>query len=665
MAFNILPPIKGGGRERKFFVFLKFFFLGIISIFVLFFVILAIYFFNFFSIFQLAKEGKDNLEYSISAAKLKNFSYAAYYAEQGKSDFNLARLRLEKARNNFLTKHLTTWSYQLEGVENILLTAETLSKAVERGSVLGENLQKILPENQGLNFSQLDQEQRKKILKLLYESSPEILGIKADLDLANLSIEKVSPVGILKPFDSKITEIKRQLNQASALADEAVPLAQILPILSGYPQKAAYLVMLQNSDELRPTGGFLGTYGILEVENGEILAFDTHDIYHMDMPAKDKINVLPPDPIVKYLNKKWFLRDANWSPDWPTSAEKIQWFFYLENGYLPEKDRSNGYSGQFNGAIGITPKFITDLLKITGPIAVEGQTYDENNFTKLLEYRVEKGYVQLGISSWQRKEVISEISKQIKNKLFDLSLEKWPELINTISDNISQKNVLVYFNNSQYEKLARELGWAGELKNISGDYLMVVDSNMGAYKTDAVMNKSIIRSLTQKKDGLYAQVKINYAHNGGFDWRTTRYQSYTRIIIPYGSQLIKVSGTAGDSKVAPEELNVQRENFSLSEEKTLTSIGAYVSVEPGDIYSLVVEYKLPDYIYKKYIDSGIYNFYMQKQPGNNIEELSIDVNLENAIKSYSPLGFSAKRPSDNKINWKTNLERDRTFEVSF
>ena len=75
--------------------------------------------------------------------------------------------------------------------------------------------------------------------------------------------------------------------------------------------------------------------------------------------------------------------------------------------------------------------------------------------------------------------------------------------------------------NEYLEELVKEIGMGGEMKEAEGDYLMVVDANMAALKTDAVMEKIINYKVKERKGELFATVKIDYNHKGiKKDWKT-------------------------------------------------------------------------------------------------------------------------------------------------
>jgi len=644
---NAIPMIKRRRRRRRIFKFFKFFFSVCLGIFLL----LAIFFgpaiFSCLGAYKQARAGKANLEEAISLAEKKSFTQAADYAGLAEENFYFSLARTDEARTRFFVSRIPILNRQLEDASYLIKTAEILSKAFKEGLLIAKNLESA----SSLTFSRFSREEKRKILKSIYESGPELTGLKANLDLAYLNLEKVEARGILKLFKNKIEKFKQELNHGRELAGQAIPMTEIIPALAGYPGKSNFLVLLQNSDELRPTGGFLGTYGILETDSGDITRFDTHDIYHMDMPVKDLLNVAPPESIKKYLNDKWYMRDANWSPDWPTSAQKIDWFFKKENDLLPPENQINNFSGEFNGLMAITPKLVTDLLAITGPIFIDNEEYNQNNFTRLLEYKVEKEYVQLGVPSWQRKEIIGRILEELKIKLFDLPPDRWLEALDAVVENALKKNILVYFKDDRLEDLTKDLGWAGEIKETAGDYLMIVDANLGALKTDAAMSRSISYNLEQGTNGLFVKLRINYKHNGGFDWRTTRYRTYTRIYVPLGSELVKAEGfTEGDTRVG--------------QEAGKTYFGGFMSIEPGEIGSLNFLYKLPDKLAENIANSKQYELLIQKQPGSQVEALAVDLKLKNEVKSYSPTGFYVNDYGEG-VKWETELGVDRKFEINF
>lgn len=639
-------------EENRLLKYFKYFSFGLLVIFILCFIYIGVNFLRIKDLYHNTMAGKSQLEMATTMAKEQDFNSAISYSDKAMKNFELASAQVRSLQSNFFISHISAIATQFSNVDYILSAGKILSRAVKEGSSFVKELGILQTGGKNLAYSKYTPEERKIILKRIYESGPELVGLKANLDLALLNLEDVNYIGPFWPLHDKILAVKDKVKNASDIIEKLIPMSQLIPKISGYPNETNYLFLLQNKDELRPTGGFIGTYGIVSLSAGEIERFDTHDIYHMDMPVKDSLKVEPPAEIKKYLGvPNWYMRDANWSPDWPTSAQKIQWFYDQENKLLTGKNRINNFDSQFNGVIGVTTDFITSLLHLVGPITVEGVEYNENNFSNLLEYRVERGYTQLGVSKWQRKEVIGEIGRQLKIKLLDFPVDRWNEILNIMNENFQKKNILIYMDDPGLQTMVREQGWSGELKNVSGDYVMVVDSNMASFKTDAVISRSLNYSIEAVNNGLLAKLKISYSHQGGADWRTTKYRTYTRVYVPKGAKLIKAEGNTEDQVLVREEFDK-------------TYFGAFISIGPGQIGNLYFEYQLPQNITDQLMN-GKYSLYMQKQPGKNIDNLDIDLKFIDNIKSYSPTGFYVNKIGNNGINWQSNLNKDQELEVNF
>jgi len=628
---------------------LKVFIVGIFILLLFFIVIFLGSFFHLKNIYSHTNVARNNLEQASELIKLKEFDLAEKKAGIAYDNFEESLQALESIQDNFVFSRIEITNNILRDVSFILSAGLNLSKASIGISDFGLRVENLLKKDGNMSFESLGVDQKRDLLEVIYESSPEFHGIKANIDLSIDSLSNINPNGIFFPIEDELLNLKEKMIEASSLMSKILPISEMLPKLAGYPTKSNYLILLQNSDELRPTGGFIGTYGILQMKAGAIERLDTHDIYHLDMPVKDKINIKPPAPLKKYLGvDKWYMRDSNWSPDWSESAQKIKWFYNLENSKLKKPDDVNN----FVGVIGITPEFVTDLLNFTGPLEVNGVIYDKDNFVDLLQYKVEKGYVFLGIPSWHRKEEVGDILAELKKRLLSMPIDRLPEIINLINDNLARKNILFYFNDLATQEIAKNSNYTGEINETNGDFIMVVDANMAAYKTDAVVGKSIEYSLNQSVNGLFAELKINYSHRGSFDWKTTRYRSYTRVYVPKGSQLIKSWGGSD-------------EPVRVYDEGNKTVFAGFISIEPGKVNNIYLKYKLPENIDLSTKIKKEYDLYFQKQPGSKIEELKVNLNFDNIIKSYKPVGFFVDNKKGDEITWTTDLETDRKFNIKF
>src|SRR5919201_1708057 len=144
-------------------------------------------------------------------------------------------------------------------------------------------------------------------------------------------------------------------------ADEALRAALAAPSALGATRPRDYLLVPENPWDLRATGGFAGTAALLHAWHGRLTltASQASDTVGARRPGY----VPPPLPLLVYQHlSNWYYRDANWSPDFPTSAALLRYFYWLGAGRLPD------------GVVAFDTYLLGPLLQITGPVRVPGTT---------------------------------------------------------------------------------------------------------------------------------------------------------------------------------------------------------------------------------------------------------------------------------------------------
>ncbi len=613
--------------------------------------ILLSFIFSFKHWQQFTKEalaGQESIKIGINYLMNKDFKGASVEFTRAKENLERSKQELESLQNKWIAAKFVPGRNQLNYLSNLNDSALIISRSAAQVSNLAINLSSnsFIDTN---DFNSLSTSQKSSFIQSIIVLEPELNALKANISLALIKLNSIPRYSVLWPIRNKLNTVKEQLTEAHWLLGKTMPIVRLLPAFSGYPEPAHYLIMLQNNDELRPSGGFLGSYVRLDVSNfGEIDKLEASDIYHLDMPSIGKTKFTAPLPITTYLKvKNWYLRDANWSPDWPTSAKQIQTMFH-------EESLASGIEEPpMDAIIAITPEFVANLLRITGPITVKGETYAPENMQALLQYNVEVAYLEEDISSWDRKDIINDLIYELKNRLSKLSLKQYPLILEKITESINKKDLLIYFNNPHEQVIAQDLEASGEVAKNHDDFLMVVDANLAAFKSDAVITKNIFYKLDSTKKGLIAQTKLNYRHNSGFDWRTTRYRSFTRIYAPLGSKLINIDG-----------LKSNETDITIFEDKELNKqvFGFFWSIEPGSSRELTINYSLPSSLQNKIKEEKQYQLLVQRQPGSRIERISIAIDLEDEIEQIIPDDtFNEKKAT--RAYWTSDLDKDKKFII--
>lgn len=498
--------------------------------------------------------------------------------------------------------------------------------------------------------SAITPDQRRTLLEAISNSPSAIDSAQIQLTDAIAQLDDMPKSGLIGPVQTVVTLLNDNLPQLHAAVKKGVPFLKIAPIILGTPETQTYLFLLQNNTELRPTGGFIGTYGILQLEDGDIKDFTTDNIYNLDNTVKKELHVTPPEALQRYLGStQWFMRDSNWHPDFPISAEKAVEFYHLEKGPVET----------INGVISVTPNVIHDLLTITGPITIDGDEYTAENLTEKLQYEVEVGFRQEGITDAGRKAVIGKLANQIMERVMDTPKSRWPELSAVLLDSLEEKHIMIYSMNTDVQSLMSEIGWDGSMHQGEGDFAMVVDTNLAALKTDRVMSKQIDYVVFPEGEDLVVELTLRYKNDGQFDFFTTRYRSYTRIYVPAGSELVSSRGFLTNDRYLGGEAAEAEVSYDPEVDKTV--IAGFISVEPQTEEVITIKYRLPRSLAEQVTKVG-YSLYFQKQSGTDNVTLNGDITMQNKVKHITPLD-AAEKISNTKVHFSKPLTTDYELEL--
>lgn len=593
-----------------------------------------------------AKDGQRQFLEAQASLETQNFSEASASLDSAIASFTDAKKDLR----------VLTWlrvvpiaERQYRAATHLLNVGITTGNSVREVTEFGRTTIEPFRTNGKLSLDSLSPSDKREILKKLTDAQPVLASANDQIDSALEELEKIPSSGLLKPLKDAVGPMRDKLPVVKNVIDEVASLSRTIPVLAGYPDEQTYLFLLENNTELRPAGGFIGTYGVLRVQNGEISSFTTDNIYNLDVPAEAYLRVTPPEPLQRYVQaSNWYLRDSNWSPNFPDSAKKALWFYEQERG--PVKS--------FDGVIAVTPTFIESLIELTGDVSVQGITFTKENFIDTLEYQVEKGYYRQGLAESDRKEIIGSLSQILLDRILALPQARWGALWTTFIQDVERKQILIYLNAPEVQSIIESENWGGVVKATQGDYLQVVDANMAALKSDPGVKRSIDYSVRLENGSAIATLTVVYRNEGTLSWKSTRYRTYTRLYVPAGSELISSSGFSTNDKL----LNGKPTDAGVFSELGKTVFAGFISIEPQETGTLTLDYRLPDELARQ-IRSRQYVLDVQKQPGSGEHELTVKFDGQFQPKSILPSDFSSS-VNGSVVQYSGQLDKDLRFSVT-
>jgi len=350
-------------------------------------------------------------------------------------------------------------------IEDSIKTGENLSKIAFHLSKAGKSLEEIINLVFGKSVGNLE--------LLTQEAKAELDSAWEKTALLEADLKK-------KP----VIEIGSLLEKIKISRDFMI----ILPELLGANGKRSYLILIQNNMELRPTGGFIGSYALVVFKKGLLLDFKVEDVYTADGQLRGHVE--PPEPIKKYLGEAgWYLRDSNFDPDFPQSAKKAAWFFQKETGLIVD------------GVIGVNLSVAQKILEAIGPVHLPDyqETITAENLFEKASYHSEVNFFP---GSTQKKDFLNSLTNQIFYQIKETN--NWIKVGQALLQCLEEKQIIIFSNNADVMKKIVQFNWHGGLlpNQELTDYLMIAESNFGINKVNHFIQRKIDYRLTIQKDSL-------------------------------------------------------------------------------------------------------------------------------------------------------------------
>lgn len=479
----------------------------------------------------------------------------------------------------------------------------------------------------------------KKIEEINKKLIPALDKLHQSLNKLPMRLIPGSRGALLRKINTDIPKLKQVIIDSEKYVD-------IFLNFVGSDMLKRYVFIFQNNQELRATGGFIGSFGLMNIDKGVVKSLDIKEIYNPDGQLLKQI--LAPQPL-QDLTTRWYLRDSNWFADFPTSAQKIISFYEKTGGATPD------------GVISLTPTVIERLLTITGPITLDnyGVTVSADNFVKVTQYQTGVAYDKV---TNKPKQFIADLAPILINNLLSSDASQYYKIIEALNNSFQEKHILLYFLDSTLQETVQNYNLGGKLYETPKDYLSVVHSNIGGYKTDGVMQDSLnLSTHIQDNGSVINKLIITRVHKGGnteYEWWNQDNINYMRVYMPKGARILNTQGyTDKEEKESLEGIAsydqdadlqavnntlVHNEDWDIDtfEESGKSVVGGWVITKPGDTSQITLEYELPFTVKS----NDIYSLILQKQSGTLGVKYQYSLDIPKKMKvSWDESSFALER----------------------
>lgn len=481
------------------------------------------------------------------------------------------------------------------------------------------------------------------------ENTAEIANARGAVQNARFRLDAIPAREMSPQLHALWTGASRGLEEWSG----ALALLERAPALLGADTVKRYLVLAQNNDELRPTGGFITAVGVVQVNHGDIQIE-----WFGDSLSADDLTLIhppPPLPLQKYMwASQWLLRDANWYAHFPTSADTVQSMYARDHGVRTD------------GVIAVDMRFLPLLVQAVPDLELDGVPLTHDNVIGEIKANWKplppSDYMTPEWFTSDRKNFLGDLLRAVMARMQNGSVRP-AALAQAILNGLNGKAVQLYFNDAAAQQAVVNAGWAGAIQTGSADYLNVIDSNVGFNKVNARVTREIFYSVHLHESGGDATVEILY-HNPSrpesdacdllrqhkdttyVSMEHSCYWNYVRVLTPRFTQLVSAQGVS--------------EAGYADDIDTVTALGGYLLVNRNSDARVQFDYSLPDTI----LQDNAYALQLQMQAGTAAVPLRVRVEYPARWKIHGAAD-NYTRIDDHTIEFQELLSRDRELRIYF
>ncbi len=426
------------------------------------------------------------------------------------------------------------------------------------------------------------------------------------LSVIQTQLQSIPTEFLTEQQNNVIEKILDEIQQTRRQVATFEQVHQLLPSFLAAEERRRIAVVVQDSQELRPSGGIVVGVYLVTLEKGAIIDQQFYD--ETQIEALNTGIIQAPADYQKYLNttNMTFL-NAGWTPDFTETSTIV-------NNYL---DRNLGRKADF--IVGINTLTLQQLLEKTGPVQIEktGEQITAKNLFERLEAHPEAEYL---------KSVFATTLKNI--------FTQPPQMVQALSvfaNELQDGRVFLVSAQPTENDVLNSLGWAGQVsipqcpgqlavEKCQVSTIYQVESNIGLNKIGQFITRQVEHDIRVGKTATLHQRMVIFTNKATTTrWPSGAYRNYLRFYLPTDSVVkgIRIDGKPLDLQTIDREMV-----------KTGQVIGFTVDIPIQSTVKVLLEYQQP-FVYSPGVS---FAFFDQRQAATQVENYTLTVTSEDGLQ---------------------------------
>lgn len=425
-------------------------------------------------------------------------------------------------------------------------------------------------------------------------------------------------------------------------------LAPLWQDISGQSRTRNYAVVLQNNQELRPTGGMVESFAVLTFERGSLTNFRVFSSYELKGTTPGQ--VIPPEVVTRYLGEKNLnLYDANWSPDFVVASKQMS--FFMEHAANVKLD----------GVISLDMYGVQRIISVLGPL--ELPEFNEVITAENVFERLEAHPEVVLVNDEKNKDYRVVLFTHLLSALRSANPDKSAHLLRALQSNFADQSMQWQSLYEDETAALQNLGWTGTVlypkcpSEFSRgtcllDSVYMVEANVGINKANYYLERSISDQVTVAADHVTHQFAATFNNTSKTQsWPKGTYKNYLRFYIPQ---------QAYSTRILIDGVQVPAPQLDVATEFERQVIGTLVEVPIQTTVQVQLEYTLP---YQAGTEKLNYAYLRQRQPGSG--QTAATVSLQFAPELSPTVITPQASVEGNFIKFSDTEHKTNLFGVQF
>ncbi len=464
------------------------------------------------------------------------------------------------------------------------------------------------------------------------------------ISLASQIINNLNTTVFPNSLQDKILEIKDIISQLQEGTESFTEINSFLPDLLGVSGRKRYLILLQNETEIRSTGGWLTSYGVIGIEGGQIRELFVDDIYNADgtLRVQNKRHI-PPRSMANALEiTQWPFALVNWYPDLLDTLNEAEPFI-----------RDLGKGNSLDGLITIDVTFMQRLLERWGGIEVPGETElitSDNLHSKIFEMHEE-----FTPGSTRKATFLANLANEIVKKILSMDIGELIEIGDIFESTLDEKHLQATFKNRDAFNFFSSRNWANSMSTEYNSAPITIDWNWGGNKANLYLDKNHNLNINIRDldtiDFTYSLTVENSSSSETYP--EGGYVNYQRIYIPAEAVILKIDG-------------LKENKYSVFKESGFKVIGGWFNVPIRSTETLEISYRIErgqEGIHFPIVleeQNAFFNVNLFKQPGERRHAYKLDISYPSTWNLESSKGLNS---ISSQLSGRFELNQDLQFPI--